>query len=90
MKKTILFLVLLSLGLLPINLAMADGGMIPYYQGEDKDIYEPSQTSLITYSDGKEDLYLKVNYEGETNEFVWIIPTPSFPKASKAPKDIFE
>ncbi len=90
MKKKILFLILLSFGLLPANFVMADGGMIPYYQGEDKDIYEPSQTSLITHSDGKEDLYLKVNYEGETNKFVWVIPTPSFPKASKAPKDIFE
>ena len=69
-------------------LLKADGGMIPmdYQYG---DIYEPSQTSLIVYEDGKEYLYLKVNYEGETNNFVWIVPTPTYPEAEKAPKDIF-
>ncbi|MCK5320689.1 DUF2330 domain-containing protein, partial [Candidatus Parcubacteria bacterium] len=48
-------------------------------------LYDP----LIVYNDGKEDLYLKVNYEGETNNFVWIVPTPTYPEAEKAAKDIF-
>ncbi len=34
-------------------------------------------------------MYLKVNYEGETNNFVWIVPTPTYPEAEKAAKDIF-
>lgn len=81
---------LLSISFLPMNAVFADGGMIPVYHGEYKDIYEPSQTSLLVYQNGKEDMYLKVNYEGDTNDFVWIVPTPSLPKASKAPKDVFE
>lgn len=89
MKKIIFLSLLIVFIFLPNNLVIADGGMIPR-EGEYKDIYEPSQTSLIVYQDGVEDIYLKVNYEGETNKFVWIIPTPSLPKADTAPKDIFE
>jgi len=89
MKKTIVLLFLLIFGLSFIGPVMADGGMIPY-EFDDRDIYEPSQTSLIVYKDGMEDIYLKVAYEGETNKFVWIIPTPSFPKVTTAPNDIFE
>ncbi|MCK5061695.1 DUF2330 domain-containing protein [Candidatus Parcubacteria bacterium] len=88
MYKKIFFGVLLF-ALVSLSQAKADGCMIPMdYQ--DGDIYEPSQTSLIVYNDGKEDLYLKVNYEGETNNFVWIVPTPTYPEAEKAAKDIFE
>ena len=89
MKKIIVLLVLLIFGFSAIGPVMADGGMIPY-EFNDKDIYEPSQTSLIVYKDGMEDIYLKVSYEGETNKFVWLIPTPSFPKVTTAPNDIFE
>ncbi len=88
MYKKIFFLILLFV-LISLNQAKADGCMIPMdYQ--DGDIYEPSQAALIVYNEGKEDLYLKVNYEGETNNFVWIVPTPTYPEAKKAAKDIFE
>ena len=86
-KKTFLW-ILLFIFLIPLSQIKADGCMIPMdYQ--DGDIYEPSQTALIVHKDGKEDLYLKVNYEGETNNFVWIVPTPTYPEAEKAAKDIF-
>ena len=64
--------------------------MIPYYSPDSKDIYEPSQTGLIVYEEGREDLYIKASYEGETNKFVWVIPTPTYPEAEIAPQDIFE
>ncbi len=89
MHKTILFLLIVFI-LSPFSFVGADGGLVPYYEYEFKDIYEPSQTSLIVYDEGQEDLYLKVNYEGETNKFVWLVPTPHYPEASKAPKDLFE
>lgn len=88
MKNKILFLII-SLLIAP-SFALADGCMIPYHQWSDKDIYETSQTALIAYKDGIEDLYLQVNYEGETNDFVWIVPTPTFPKAANAPENIFK
>ncbi len=87
MKKFFNFFLIIFL-ILP-SVAKADGGMIPRGY-KNKDIYEPSQMALIVFDDNKEDLYLQVNYEGETSDFVWIIPSPSFPKASEAPADIFK
>ncbi|MCK5510596.1 DUF2330 domain-containing protein [Candidatus Parcubacteria bacterium] len=88
MYKKTFFGILLFIFLIPISQIKADGCMIPmdYQYG---DMYEPSQTALIIHKNGKENLYLKVNYEGETNNFVWIVPTPTYPEAEKAAKDIF-
>ncbi len=83
-----IFLLILLFTLMPLGQIKADGGMIPrdFQHG---DIYEPSQTSLIIFNEGMEDLFLKVNYEGETNDFVWIVPTPTYPEAEIAAKDLF-
>lgn len=75
---------------LPFAYLSADGGMIPYYYPDGKDIYEPSQKALIIFDEGKEDLYIEAGYEGEAGKFVWIVPTPSYPKVEVAPKDIFK
>ncbi len=88
MKKILLY-IFLFIFCLP-SIVFADGGMIPYYSADNKDIYEPSQTALIVYNEGMEDLYIKAGYEGETNKFVWIVPTPSYPEAELAPYDIFD
>lgn len=53
------------------------------------DLYETNQTVLIVYEKGKEDLYIKINYEGESDDFVWIIPTPSLPESEETVDDIF-
>ncbi|MCD4694123.1 DUF2330 domain-containing protein, partial [bacterium] len=89
-KKTSLLLLSGVLLLSPLFFIKADGGMIPYYESDYRDIYEPSQTALIVYNEGIEDLYIKAGYEGETNKFVWIVPTPSYPEAEIAPYDIFD
>jgi len=86
MKKTIHILTIISFLIYPC-FVNADGGFIPYNH---EDIYEPSQVAFIIYDDKQEDIFLKVNYEGETNKFVWVIPTPSFPIAKKSPKDLFK
>jgi hypothetical protein len=83
----VIFITLLAIFLFFGKPVFADGGLIPYNY---EDLYEPSQTALIAYGNGQEDLYLKVNYEGETNKFVWLVPTPHYPEVDKAPKDIFE
>ena len=54
------------------------------------DLYETNQTSLIVYEKGKEDLYIKINFEGEADNFAWIIPTPSIPKPEEAVDEIFD
>jgi hypothetical protein len=85
MKKIISILVLTFL-LLPQSFALADGVFIPF-QGED--LWEPSQTALIVFDEGKENLYLKVGFEGDVNQFAWIVPTPSLPEVVMAPEILF-
>lgn len=89
MKKTIVLFAIASL-LMPMMAVQADGCLIPHYTAAYKDIYEPEQSALLVFDNGHEDLYIKVAYEGRTDKFVWIVPTPSFPKAELAPEDIFE
>jgi len=84
MKKNIIFLFIIFLAF-PMS-AGADGCIIPYNY---EDIYEPSQMALLVYDNGQEDLYLKINYEGETNKFVWVVPTPHYPEVEKAPGELF-
>ena len=84
MKKGIICLLTLFL-LAPVS-ALADGCMIPYNY---EDVYEPFQLAMLVYDNGQEDLYLKINYEGETNNFVWVVPTPHYPEVVKADSDIF-
>jgi len=84
MRKSIIFLFIIFLAF-PMS-AGADGCIIPYNY---EDIYEPSQMALLVYDNGQEDLYLKINYEGETNKFVWVVPTPHYPEVEKAPNELF-
>ena len=91
-KKTFLKLspLVLLFFFLPLLAVQADGVIIPHHSAKDKDIYEPSQTGLIVYDQGREDIYLKANYEGKTNNFAWVVPTPNYPEVEEAPKDIFK
>ena len=75
---------LLMLLLMP--LVHADGCLFTY---EGEDLWEPSQTALIRYDDGMEDLYLKVGYEGAEGDFAWLVPTPSVPDLERAPTKLF-
>lgn len=89
MKRYISILVLTFL-LLPQSFSLADGMLVPLTDILGQfDLYETNQTALIVYEKGKEDLYIKVNYEGEADEFAWIIPTPSIPKPEEAVDEIF-
>ncbi len=96
MKKIILQITNLFLFLVfvlsPFNLALADGGLIPYDfdTNDEQTIYQVSQKALIVYDDGKEDLYLKTSYRGETNNFVWLVPTSGYPEIDKVSNHIFE
>jgi hypothetical protein len=68
--------------------ARADGGFFyPLYM----DVWEPSQTGLLLHdeSSGREDLYLRVGFEGTARDFGWIVPVPSLPQVEAAPPDLF-
>ena len=58
----------------------ADGGFFKKWRPDvDKDISEPVQKAIILYQDGREDLILQVKYEGDVEEFAWVIPVPGYP-----------
>ncbi|MFC1755101.1 DUF2330 domain-containing protein [Thermoproteota archaeon] len=69
--------------------ALADGGFFPpvYYN---EDIYEPTQKGVIFFDGAEERLIILATYEGEMNDFAWIIPVPSYPDVNKTSPELFE
>ena len=56
--------------------AFADGALFP---DTARDLDQPAQMAIIDYDDGRQDLILQVKYEGDADEFAWVIPVPSYP-----------
>ncbi len=46
---------------------------------EARDVRAPEQKAFITYQDGTEDLVVQVTYEGDAEEFAWVLPLPARP-----------
>jgi hypothetical protein len=70
--------------LAPISLA--DGGFfVPLY----RDIYEPNQLAMIVFDDMVEKIIFQIDYEGDTEDFAWVIPVPGYPKLFPVEDDIF-
>lgn len=82
-----LFIVLLLAGSAVLApLAHADGGMFyPIHTLAD----ETDQQALIVYQGQTEDLIISASFRGNTNDFAWVIPTPSEPTISKSSANIF-
>ena len=89
MQKLAILAILVLICTLFIPSAVADGGFFPpvYYA---EDIYEPTQKGVIVFDGNTELLILQVAYEGEMNDFAWIIPVPSYPNINKTSSYIFE
>ncbi len=84
-KKIVFLLFILSL-LLP-GIALADGMIIPppeYY------IWETQQKAVIFHEEGREILVLSVSFQGNAEDFAWIVPTPSRPEVDKASDELFD
>ena len=86
MKKLILTILLTWLLLIPSTTALADGG---FFNDIGQDIYQPSQKAVIFFADGREDLILSVRYEGNADEFAWVIPVPARPSVEVADPELF-
>ncbi len=86
MKRYIPFILLLALLILPT--ALADGCYIPptNYEG---DILEPEQKAIIFWDGTVEKLILQVSFEGEMDEFAWIVPVPSYPTLDQSTARLF-
>ncbi len=86
MKKYFIFVALiLFLFLAPVQ-ALADGGFFP---PPNIDITEPTQKAVIFYSKGCEDLIIQVSYEGDVEDFAWVVPVPSMPEVKASYFEIF-
>ena len=87
MKKIfflILIFIVLAFYLAPISLA--DGGFFfPLY----RDMYEPNQLAMIVFDDMVEKIIFQIDYEGDAEDFAWIVPVPGYPKLFSVEDDIF-
>jgi hypothetical protein len=86
MKRLIIAILLAGLFLTPCAAALADGG---FFVDIEKDIYEPSQKAVIFYAEGREDMVLSVKYQGNADDFAWVVPVPSQPDVEVADPQLF-
>lgn len=87
MKKSIALVLVIVLLLIIATPALADGGF--FVVSEDYDINQPSQKAIILYENNREDLILSVRYEGNVNEFAWVIPVPNYPNVDVSDPELF-
>ena len=87
MKKIfylILIFIMATFYLAPISLA--DGGFFfPLY----RDMYEPNQLAMIVFDDMVEKIIFQIDYEGDAEDFAWVVPVPGYPKLFSVEDDIF-
>lgn len=78
----------LLLALMTPQSALSDGGMMPPYG---YDLWEPSQKALIIYDDESrtEEMILQVDFEGESEDFAWLVPVPAVPVLKTADYNLF-
>jgi len=82
MKKNILiYFILLLLPL--VTLAQKGGSDYPYR------FYDLGQHGIIYYENRKETLVLSMIFEGDENDFSWLIPTPTKPHIEKVSIQLF-
>ena len=54
-----------------------------------KDIYEPNQLAMIIFDDMMEKIIFQIDYEGDAEDFAWVIPVPAYPKLFPVEDEIF-
>ncbi len=86
--KKIFYLILIFMVaifyLAPISLA--DGGLFTQLY---RDIYEPNQLAMIVFDDMVEKIIFQIDYEGDAEDFAWVVPVPGYPKLFSVEDDIF-
>jgi hypothetical protein len=66
---------------------LADGGFFP--DSMYRDLYESAQKAVILYGNGTEHLILSVSFEGDAEDFAWVIPVPDKPEIAVTDPDLF-
>ena len=87
MKKSIAAVLVIVLVLITATPAFADGGF--FVHDPSRDIHQPAQKAIILYENGREDLILQVKYEGDADEFAWVIPVPNYPDVNVSEPELF-
>jgi hypothetical protein len=77
-------LFLLSMPAAPV---LADGCLFP--DSMYRDLYESAQKAVILYGNGTEHLILSVSFEGDAEDFAWVIPLPAKPEIAVTDAELF-
>lgn len=86
-KKAALFVVCLSLFFSStVPLVLADGMIIPPPYNN---LYETAQKAVIWYENNVETLILSTTFQGDAQNFGWLVPTPQKPEVDQASDELF-
>jgi hypothetical protein len=66
---------------------LADGCFFP--DSMYRDLYESAQKAVILYGNSTEHLILSVSFEGDAEEFAWVIPVPDKPEIVVTDPELF-
>jgi hypothetical protein len=80
----IVVLFLLSTTAAPV---LADGCFFP--DSMYRDLYESAQKAVILYGNSTEHLILSVSFEGDAEDFAWVIPLPDKPEIAVTDAELF-
>ena len=87
MKKIFyLILIFIMVAFCLTLISLADGGLFTQLY---RDIYEPNQLAMIVFDDMVEKIIFQIDYEGDAEDFAWVIPVPDYPKLFPVEDDIF-
>jgi hypothetical protein len=68
------------------SISLADGCLFTQLY---RDIYEPNQLAMIVFDDMVEKIIFQIDYEGDAEDFAWVIPVPGYPKLFSVEDEIF-
>jgi len=87
MKKIFcLILIFIIVNFYVFSISLADGGLFTQLY---RDIYEPNQLAMIVFDDMVEKIIFQIDYEGDAEDFAWVIPVPGYPKLFPVEDEIF-
>jgi hypothetical protein len=68
------------------SISLADGCLFTQLY---RDIDEPNQLAMIVFDDMVEKIIFQIDYEGDAEDFAWVIPVPGYPKLFSVKDEIF-
>jgi hypothetical protein len=71
----------------PAAPVLADGCFFP--DSMYRDLYESAQKSVILYGNNTEHLILSASFQGDAEDFAWVIPVPAKPEISVTDAELF-